>query len=70
MPKPRDERMSNSVLTEQDIEEAINQKDGLKNLIKHVEKDGAHKAVIRSRGNQTTAAKMISVSRSKFSKMI
>ena len=58
------------VLTEQDIEEAINQKDGLKNLIKHVERVVAHKALIRSRGNQTTAAKMISVSRSKFSKMI
>lgn len=57
------------VLSEQDIEEAINQKDGLKNLIKHVEKVIAHKALILSRGNQTTAAKMICVSRSKFSKM-
>ena len=58
------------VLTEQDIELALDEKDGLKNLIKHVEKVVAHKALIRSRGNQTTAAKMISVSRSKFSKMI
>ena len=58
------------VLTEQDIELALDEKDGLKNLIKHVEKVIAHKALIRSRGNQTTAAKMISVSRSKFSKMI
>ena len=58
------------VLSEQDIELALDEKDGLKNLIKHVEKVVAHKALIRSRGNQTTAAKMISVSRSKFSKMI
>ncbi len=58
------------VLTEQDIELALDEKDGLKNLIKHVERVVAHKALIRSRGNQTTAAKMISVSRSKFSKMI
>ena len=58
------------VLTEQDIELALDEKDGLKNLIKHVEKVVAHKALIRSRGNQTTAAKMICVSRSKFSKMI
>ena len=61
---------SSIVLTEQDIELALDEKDGLKNLIKHVEKVVAHKALIRSRGNQTTAAKMISVSRSKFSKMI
>ena len=58
------------VLTEQDIELALDEKDGLKNLIKHVERVVAHKALIRSRGNQTTAAKMISVSRSKFSNMI
>ena len=58
------------VLTEQDIELALDEKDGLKNLIKHVERVVAHKALIRSRGNQTTAAKMISVSRSKFYKMI
>lgn len=58
------------VLTEQDIELALDEKYGLKNLIKHVERVVAHKALIRSRGNQTTAAKMISVSRSKFSKMI
>ena len=61
---------SSIVLTEQDIELALDEKDGLKNLIKHVEKVVAHKALIRSRGNQTTAAKMICVSRSKFSKMI
>ena len=58
------------VLSEQDIELALDEKDGLKKLIKHVEKVVAHKALIRSRGNQTTAAKMICVSRSKFSKMI
>lgn len=61
---------NSTVLTEQDIELALDEKDGLKNLIKHVEKVVAHKALIRSRGNQTTAAKMICVSRSKFSKMI
>ena len=58
------------VLTEQDIELALDEKYGLKNLIKHVERVVAHKALIRSRGNKTTAAKMICVSRSKFSKMI
>lgn len=56
-----------TVISEQDIEDALESEDGYKDLIKHIEKVVVQKALIKTRGNKSAAARLIGISRSKLS---
>ena len=51
------------IITEQDIDEAISRGESFYKIRSHVEKAILERALIKTRGNQSEAAKMLGISR-------
>lgn len=58
------------IITEQDIDESISNGESFYKIRSHVEKAILERALIKTRGNQTEAAKMLGISRTGLGRIL